>query len=188
MVAVVIAVTSIAFLMYHLLRPESFFSNRSLPVDLWLYLKGVFLHYDFGISRNRSARPVAELLNEGLPADISLLAGGLFLGTVAGLAGGAFCATHPHTWRARALSVLAALCLCAPLYWVGLMLVLGFDSTFGFVAQIPGFSTNNCVPLTGDPLQWGGGLMARWIGLALPLYGLCHRMTRAALVEVFDED
>jgi peptide/nickel transport system permease protein len=188
MAAVVVAVAIITFLMLHLLRPESFGDPRSLPVELGDYLASVFLHYDFGVSRGQGARPVADLLNAGLPADVSLLAGGLLLGAVGGTAAGAVCVAHPRTLRARVLAGLGAFTLCAPLYWVGLMVVLAFDSGFGFVVEVPGFSTHNYVGLTEDPLQWAGALLVPWLVLGMPVFGLCLRMTRAALAEVLDED
>src|SRR4051812_11692233 len=101
--------------MLHVLRPEAWSGDpRSLPEELFAYVKGVFLHYDFGLSWETQHATVAERLNEGLPADISLLIGGLVIGIFAGMAGGAVCATKPGSPVARVLEVAAAFFLCAP--------------------------------------------------------------------------
>src|SRR4051794_37073147 len=106
--AVVVAVAVITFLMLHVLRPEPWAGDpRSLVHQLLDYLDRVFLHYDFGTSWDKQGRPVAEQLNKGLPADISLLAGALVVGTITGMAGGAYCARRPRTALTRLLQVLA---------------------------------------------------------------------------------
>jgi peptide/nickel transport system permease protein len=186
--AVVVAVTIITFLMLHLLRPEAWQGDpRSTVTQLAEYLKGVFLHLDFGISWEQQRRPVAEHLRQGLPADVSLLAGALVVGTLAGMAGGAVCAARPGTLPARVLETLAAFFICAPVYWVGLMLILTFGDGFGLI-QIPFFQTNVYAPLSQDPVQWLRALIVPWLVLGAPLAALCLRMTRASMVDVLDED
>ena len=187
-IAVVAAVTVITFLMLHLLRPEAWQGDpRSTIEQLADYVRGVFLHLDFGLSWERQRMPVSEHLRQGLPADISLLAGALVLGTIAGLAGGAVCATRPRTAAARVLEGLAAFFLCAPVYWVGLMLILTFGAGFGLI-PIPFFQTNVYEPLSQDPVAWLRALIVPWLVLGAPLAALCLRMTRAAMTDVLDED
>ena len=187
-IAVVAAVTVITFLMLHLLRPEAWQGDpRSTIEQLADYVRGVFLHLDFGLSWERQRMPVSEHLRQGLPADISLLAGALVLGTIAGLAGGAVCATRPRTAVARLLEGLAAFFLCAPVYWVGLMLILTFGAGFGLI-PVPFFQTNVYEPLSQDPVAWLRALIVPWLVLGAPLAALCLRMTRAAMTDVLDED
>jgi peptide/nickel transport system permease protein len=185
---VVFGVAVITGLMLHVLRPEAWEGDpRSLPEELVDYLRGVFLHYDFGVGWDRQGRPVAETINQGLPADISLLAGGLVVGTVAGMAGGAVCAMRPRTLTARVLDALAAFFLCAPVYWVGLMLILTFGEGFGLI-PIPFFRTNIYEPISQDPGAWLQALIVPWLVLGAPLAALCLRMTRAAMTDVLHED
>ena len=186
--AVVVAVAVITFLTLHILRPEPWAGDpRSLPHQLVDYLDRVFLHYDFGTSWDKQGRPVTEQLNKGVPADISLLAGGLLVGTLAGMAGGAYCARRPGSPITRLLQALAGFFLIAPVYWVGLMLILGFGDGFGLI-PIPFFDTNVYEPLSQDPVQWLRALFVPWLVLGAPLAALCLRMTRAAMVDVLDED
>ena len=187
-IAVVAAVTVITFLMLHLLRPEAWQGDpRSTIEQLADYVRGVFLHFDFGLSWERQQVPVSEYLRQGLPADISLLAGALVVGTIAGLAGGAVCAMRPRTAVARMLEALAAFFLCAPVYWVGLMLILTFGAGFGLI-PVPFFQTNVYEPLSQDPVAWLRALFVPWLVLGAPLAALCLRMTRAAMTDVLDED
>jgi len=187
-VTVVLAVTVIVFLMLHVLRPEAWAGDpRSLFTQLVDYVRGVFLHYDFGTSWENQRPAVADKLNERVPADISLLVGGLVVGTVAGMAGGAYCATRPGRPFTRVLEALAAFFLCAPVYWVGLMLILTFGDEFGLI-PVPLFRTNVYEPLTQDPAGWLQALLVPWFVLGAPLAALCLRMTRASMVDVLDED
>jgi ABC-type dipeptide/oligopeptide/nickel transport system permease component len=73
------------------------------------FLQSAFLHFDFGVSRTGSNREVQDLIRQGLPADLSLLAGGLTVGLLAGIAAGAICAARPRTFLARALETVAVL-------------------------------------------------------------------------------
>jgi peptide/nickel transport system permease protein len=186
-VAVVLAVAILTFLTLHVLRPEAWaFDHRSLPAQLWDYLTHL-VRYDMGTSWDRQRLPVTQILNAGVPADVSLLAGGLLFGAVAGMAGGAVCATRPRTWYTRILEAAAAFFLCAPVYWVGLMLILIFGADFGAI-PIPAFQVNVYEPLSQDPGKWLQALVVPWIVLGLPLAALVLRMTRAAMTDVLDED
>jgi peptide/nickel transport system permease protein len=109
------------------------------------------------------------------------------LGTAAGMAGGAVCARRPGSIVTRVLEAAAAFFVIAPVYWVGLMLILGFGADFG-VIPIPGFVINQYAGLTHDPVKWLQALIVPWIVLGLPLAALCLRMTRAAMVDVADEE
>src|SRR4051794_536796 len=185
--AVVLSVAIVTFVMLYILRPERFDGSGSLPSQLAHYLDRVFLHYDFGISQDKFGYPVSQLLNSGLPADISLLAGGLAVGALLGLVGGAICAARPRSMAARALGAAGAFFITAPVFWVGLMLILTFGAGFGLI-PVPVFKTNVYEPLTQDPVAWFQALLVPWIVLGLPLAALCLRMMRASMTEVLDED
>src|SRR3954470_22851208 len=96
LVLVVAVALSGTWLIAHVLRSNRFpDDSRPLLVQLGDYLERVFLHFDFGRSTSGSQRPVAELVSQGLPADLWLLGGAALFGVLAGLAGGAFCASRP---------------------------------------------------------------------------------------------
>ncbi|HEV7496257.1 ABC transporter permease [Baekduia sp.] len=181
---VVVAATTCAWIMFHLLRPQLFKGQEdSLP----RYLERAFLHFDFGRSQEGAQRPVADLIREGLPADVSLIAGGLLFGVVAGVGGGILCARRPRGAVSQAMQAIAMVALCAPVYVVGLMALLLFG------AEIGRFDLGVGIPLhyvdfDHSPTGWLGALIVPWIVVGLPLAGMCLRVMLGQMVEVSDED
>ena len=186
---VVVAVTGLTWLAVNALRPDlRTGDDRFILVAFADFLQSAFFHFDFGVSRTSGNREVQELIRQGLPADLSLLAGGLTVGLVAGIAGGAVCAARPRTFLARALETVAVLFMCAPVYVVGLMLLLLFGAGLGLVVESGLAIPTSYTPFRESPLGWAASLLAPWLVLGLPLAGVCLRMMRAAMHEVLDED
>jgi peptide/nickel transport system permease protein len=184
---VVLMVTTVTWLCIHLLRPEPFaFDDRSLIVQLGDYLNRAFLHFDLGRSWERSQPEVADLLRAGLPADLWLLFGGLAFGIGTGVAAGAFVAAAPRSAPARFVETMAMICLCAPVYVVGLSLLLLFGA--GIALTGIGFMPLKYVPFSEDPLRWLGSMIAPWIVLGLPLAAVCERMMNSSMREVMHEE
>ncbi len=177
-VAVSVAVTALVFV-----------TLNGLDVgDLADYLQRAFLHADLGISRGRPVRPVLGLIGESLPADISLLVGALAFGVVAGVSAGAVCAQRPGTLLSRALQGLATVMLCAPVYFIGMTLILVFGKSVGAPIPLPIVAPNSYTALTDDPLNWLNALLVPWLVAGAPLAAMCLRMTRASLPEAVDAD
>jgi hypothetical protein len=95
--AVVVGVAILNFTTFHVLRPEMFAGEGSTRSQLADFLAGLLLHFDLGRSWGFGRREVSDMLLDALPADASLLIGGIVLGTVARLAGGALCAVRPRS-------------------------------------------------------------------------------------------
>jgi peptide/nickel transport system permease protein len=186
--AVVVAgVGVVNFLTFHVLRPEMFEGQGSLVAQLATFL-GDLLQFDLGHSWSAGRREVSDMVLEGLPADAALLIGGIVIGTLAGLAGGAICAARPRAAVAVVLDRLAAVAVCAPVYWVGLMAILVFSPDIGSlpIPFVGGQGTYR--PLTEDPLRWLRGLLLPWLVLALPIAGMCLRMMRHSMRDALGED
>jgi peptide/nickel transport system permease protein len=179
---VVVAVTAITWLLMHVLRPDLFDDGTSLPVGLADYLGGVFLHLDFGRSWGVGTRPVGDLLRQGIGADVSLMAGGLAVGLLGGVAGGLVSGVRAGRPTSRVLEGAAMVALCAPVYVVGLQLLLLFGEDIGKVSLPVGIPLGY-VPLSEGLLRWLGSLVVPSIVLGLPLAGLCLRLMRASTVE-----
>ena len=114
-VIVVVALSSLTFVMLHVLTPESFDDPRPVYVELLDYLNGYFLHLDWGNSVTPPFLPVRRMLAaDAVPADIALLVGAMVLGTLLGIAGGLVCVRMRGTIVARLIELLATLALCAP--------------------------------------------------------------------------
>ena len=180
-------VTAITWLAIHVLRPEPFAGDeRHLLVQLGDYLQRAFLHFDLGNSWERERAPVADKLREGLPADLWLLGGGLAFGVVAGIAAGAYVASAPRSAAARTIETVSMIFLCAPVYVVGLALLLLFGA--GIAVLGLGFIPLRYVPFEESPLRWLGSLIVPWIVLGLPLAAVCERMMNSAMREVMNEE
>jgi peptide/nickel transport system permease protein len=162
--------------------------NGLHPGDLAGYLERAFLHADLGVSRGRPARPVADMIGESVPADLSLIAGALIIGLAAGVASGTVCAQRPGTFVSRALQCAATLLLCAPVYVVGMIVILVFGKSVGAPVPLPFVSPNSYAPLTRDPLAWLNSLAVPWLIAAAPLAAMYLRMTRAVLPEAAGAD
>ena len=187
-VFVSVALSALTFVMLRVLTPESFPETRALHVALVDYLGDVFLHGDFGVSTQRPFLPVRTLLAEAIPADLSLLVGAMIVGPLLGIAGGTVCAQRPGSWVARGLEAVAAVFLCAPVYFVGFLTVLLFSPSVG--APFPVFlvTVNTYAGLTDDPVAWVRALVVPWLVAGLPLAAMCLRMVRSTLPEVFTQD
>jgi peptide/nickel transport system permease protein len=185
--AVVVMVTAITWLVIHLLRPEPFAGDpRSLFHQLADYLRDAFLHFDLGQSWEGSNPQVADVLREGIPADLWLLGGGMVFGIVTGLAAGTYVGARPRTLLSRVIESVAMVFLCAPVYVVGLSALLLFGVS---IALAPvGFIPLKYVPFGDSPARWLGSLIVPWIVLGLPLAGMCTRMMNSSVREVLHEE
>jgi peptide/nickel transport system permease protein len=187
-VAVVVGVAVVNFSTFHLLKPEMFAGQGSMPAQLLDFLSAFVLHFDLGRSWSIGHREVSDMVLEGLPADASLLIGGILLGALGGLAGGALCAVAPKSPVAVLLDRLAAVAVCAPVYWVGLVAILVFSPDIGSLPIPFAGGQGAYEPLTHDPVRWLQGLLLPWLVLALPIAGMCLRMMRHSMRDALGED
>jgi peptide/nickel transport system permease protein len=189
-VAVMVGVAALVFSVFYALRPEQIVDGSGYVRQLAHFLDRAFLHADLGRSGDPrlGTRPVADLLREGVPADLSLVLGGLVFGAALGIALGATATRRRGTLVARGLDGFAAFGMAAPVYWVGAMTVVFFHPEVGLVARLPISKPNTYEPLSVDPLAWMQSLWLPWIVLGLPLAAITMRMMRASLAETLDED
>jgi len=187
LIAVVVMVTVVTWLCIHLLRPESFaFDERNLVVQLGDYLYRAFLHFDLGNSWENNQPPVADMLREGLPADLWLLAGGMAFGLLLGLAAGTVVGARPRASLSRLIETVSMVFLCAPVYVVGLGVLLTFGA--GIAVSGIGIVPLKYVPFEESPIRWLGSMITPWIVLGLPLAALCERMMNSSMREVLHEE
>jgi peptide/nickel transport system permease protein len=104
------------------------------------------------------------------------------------MAGGAYCAQRPRSARARLLGMFAMLALCAPVYWVALVVILLFGHGIGTVVGIPFIDTGNYRSFGESPIGWFGSLLVPWMITGLPLAAICMRLTLASMLEVGDQE
>jgi ABC-type dipeptide/oligopeptide/nickel transport system permease component len=123
LVAVLVGVTALVFSVFYAFRPDQISDGTGYLHQLLHFLDRAFLHFDPGTSWDRglSFQPIAPLLRHSFPADLSLVAGGIVFGTVAGIYLGAVATKQRGTLIGRGLDGFAAFGMSAPVYWVGAM-------------------------------------------------------------------
>ena len=187
LVAVVVMVTVVTWICIHGLRPEAFaYDERSTLAQLWDYLTSAFLHLELGNSWENNQPPVSGMLREGLPADLWLLVGGMAFGLLAGLTAGAYVGSRPRSPLGRATESVSMMFLCAPVYVVGLSVLLLFGA--GIAVTGIGFIPVKYVPFAESPLRWFGSMIVPWIVVGLPLAAVCERMMNSSMREVLHEE
>jgi peptide/nickel transport system permease protein len=185
--AVVVMVTVVTWITIHGLRPEAFaFDQRPTLEQLGDYLVQAFLHFELGNSWENNQPPVAGMLREGLPVDLWLLAGGMAFGLLLGLTAGTYVGSRPREPLARAIETISMFFLCAPVYVVGLSLLLLFGT--GIAVTGIGFVPLKYVPFEESPIRWLGSMLLPWIVVGLPLAAVCERMMNSSMREVLHEE
>lgn len=165
---------------------EQFGLNKPLHEQLMTYV-GTVAQGDLGFSY-RQQRPVWDLIADRLPATLMLTLSAFVVALVGGILLGTLAAINSGKWSDSAITVVALLAYATPIYWVGLMLILLFSVSLGWLPAF-GFETVGA-GLAG--LDRFGDILAH---LVLPVFtlGLFYmavyaRMTRASILEVRDMD
>jgi peptide/nickel transport system permease protein len=154
--------------------------DQPLPVRYLAWLAGVF-QGDLGQSYTYGV-PVADLIAERLwvTLPVALMAVTLSIAIAVPLGvQAAYRHNGPFDLLAGAISYVS---IAVPAFWVGLLLIILFSTTLGWM------------PAGGFP-GWDAGLLAGFqalllpaVALALPQAGVLTRVSRAAVLEVMNED
>jgi peptide/nickel transport system permease protein len=188
-----VLVPSLSFVMFTLIQGDQT-APQDVLAELATYLSTTFLQADFGGNAFRydtyiRTRDAFEIVQEGFIVDCYLLGGALVLGVVIGLLAGTLQATRSRSAASRVISVLTAVVLSSPVYWVGLMLVLLFARGVGSVAELPFFSTvGGYRAPSDDPLGFLKGIWLPCLIVAAPLAAACTRMCAGTLAGTLEED
>jgi peptide/nickel transport system permease protein len=186
-VIIAIVVAAITYVMIRVLAPEQVDTTQALPAALGHYLVRVFMHADFGLSRQPPFRPVIDMLGDSLGADVSMIVGSTLLGVLLGTAGGVLCVRVGGVTSAL-IQGAATVLLCAPVYVVGLMAILLFAPAVHGPLPIFLVAPNSYHPLFSNPLGWLQALLVPWLVAGAPLAAMTLRMVRATLPEVMEQD
>ncbi len=160
--------------------------DKPLVTQLGTYL-GKVVTLDLGFSY-RQQRPVLDVILERLPATLLLtltafvisLAGGIVLGSLAGVRAGRLSDTL--------ITLLSLVVYATPVFWMGLMLVLLFSVQLGWLPAF-GYGTVG-TSLTGVAavLDKAKYLVLPGVTLGLLYLAIYARLMRSSIIEVSHQD
>jgi peptide/nickel transport system permease protein len=159
--------------------------DKPILTQFWIYMKGIFLHFDLGYSYYSTA-PVKTLILDRLSATVSLVLGGAVVWLSSGLAVGIVSARKPRSRLDRFSMGGALVLVSAPEYWLGLLVLFAFASDIGKVKIFPG--SGSYVGLTSDPVKWFTSLILPWLVVAASNAAVYARLMRSSLIETMSED
>lgn len=127
-------------------------------------------------------RSVVDAVMERLPITLSLTGLSLILATIMGTLLGILAAVRHNTWFDQGTMVVALIGLSIPDFWFGLVLIILFGVTLGWLP------TGGFVPITEDVVGWVRAMTLPALTLAISLMGVIARMTRSSMLDVLDLD
>lgn len=160
--------------------------DLGLGQQLLAYLSHL-AHLDLGLSP-RFNLPVSQLVFDRLPNTLLLMVSALLLALAIGIAAGVVMASKVGRWPDRALSLTVLLLYSTPGFWIGLMAVVLFSVTLGWLPS-------DGIETLGLDLHGVDWLLDRVRHAILPVLTLATfyialyaRLTRASMLEVQRQD
>ena len=101
-------------------------------VQLWNYLKNVFIRFDFGNSFI-NGRSVSSQIMERFPRTLMIAALSVLLSIVAGVPLGIVASVHQYTWKDNASMFAALIAASMPGFWIAQMMSLLFALKLGWL-------------------------------------------------------
>ncbi len=163
---------------------ETFGLDKPIYVQYWEYMKAVFLHFDFGRSYRNDVDVRSQLLDR-LPNTLLLIAGAVVVWLIIGLTVGMISAVKRGSFLDRFSMTLALVCISAPVYWLGLVVLYLFSDDIGRFPLLPGSGSFSAAE---NPLEKAESLLMPWFVLATAFAAIYARLLRANLLEVMGED
>jgi peptide/nickel transport system permease protein len=158
--------------------------DQPIYVQFWDYMKGVFLHFNFGYSFQSQAS-VRSLIFNRLPATALLVAGASFFWLLIGLPVGIISAIRRRSLLDRTTMFTALALYSAPIFWLGLVGLYLFADDVGKIHIFPGIGSY--LSATTFPEKcWS--LFLPWLVLASASAAIYARYLRSSLIDVMSED
>jgi peptide/nickel transport system permease protein len=154
--------------------------DRPIPVQYLAWL-GHVVRGDLGMSIYLG-RPVTTAILERLPISLTLTLSAFAIAVVLGVSLGLIAAYWHDTWIDRLVSVVAALGLSMPSFWLGICLI------YLFAVRWPVMPSGGFVEPWIDPGKSFRHLLLPAFALGYLQSGLIARMTRASMLEALRGD
>ena len=145
--------------------------NDPIIVQYWAYLKSL-LSLDFGVSM-RDKSPALQLVLERIPTTLQLTIPALLLKVCIGVPAGVYAALHRESIADRGVIMLAVFGFTMPSFVIGLLLVLIFSVTLGWL------------PSGGQDSLIHGILPT--LTMSIGGIGILARFSRSAMIEVLGQ-
>ncbi|AGU51042.1 putative peptide ABC transporter, permease protein [Variovorax paradoxus B4] len=160
--------------------------DESLPVQLGVYL-GKVARGDLGYSYFFNL-PVTSMIAERVPATLLLVLSSVLLAFFVGTALGVLSSRKPNGWLSQFITVLSLVGFAAPVFWLGIMLVILLASVFP-ILPVAGL---RAIDSTGgglkDVLDVAHHLVLPTLTLSLVYLAQYSRLARSSMLDVLGSD
>jgi len=152
---------------------EQYGLNDSFFVQFFNFIKGIVLHWDWGVSLV-SGRPVIDSIMIRFPNTFLLACLTTVIAIVIGVLLGVFAADHQNSWIDTSTSIVGMVGVSMPQFWLGMLLILWFG--FGL----------NWFPISGfsGPKYW----VLPCVALGVQNAAILMRFTRTSVLDCIRQD
>jgi peptide/nickel transport system permease protein len=162
--------------------------DRPLWEQYWIFVTNL-LQGDFGRSFVYNI-PVLQLIGGRLPATLELVLISVITATVLGVVLGIYAGYRPDSWASKTIMAVSVLGFSVPSFWVGLILILSFAVSLGWLPAGGRGETVRVVGIVWSFLTLDGlsHLVLPAVNLALFKLAMMIRLARAGTREVMLTD
>ncbi len=155
--------------------------DRPLTVQYADWIGGIITRADFGPSLI-SGNPIGGEVMRRLPATFSLALVALAIGLLIALPAGFLAALRPGSARDLGVSVLSQLGVSVPDFWMGILLILLFSETLGWLPS------SGYEPLAEGLWPWLSHILLPATTVGIISGSIMTRFVRSALLEVLGQE
>jgi peptide/nickel transport system permease protein len=161
--------------------------DKPLPVQLGVYL-GKVMSGDLGYSYIFNL-PVTTMIGERVPATLLLVLSSVILAFVVGTALGVMSSRKPNGLLSQFITVLSMVGFAAPVFWMGIMLVILFASVWP-ILPVSGMRAVDSSDSGGvrDMLDVAQHLVLPTLTLSLVYLAQYSRLARSSMLDVLSSD
>jgi peptide/nickel transport system permease protein len=158
--------------------------DKPIYVQYALYMRQVFLHFDFGYSFEYNV-PVRQLLFSRLPATAWLVIGGMIVWLAIGLSVGIISASRRRSLTDRVSMTVSLVFISAPTFWLGLVTLYLFADDIG---RFKVFAGQGAFAAASTVFQKAWAMVLPWLVLAASSSAVYARYMRASMIDTLGED